>query len=207
MDHHDPLVNPKPSRKSVKSRFLGEKRAKFRLGTLIMAFCCSCIASGPTTSWVTLEPYLAQLGVFEPKDDVGGSTGSSGSAGIHQQHKYTANGSASDDAIHKASQTQHAVRAAESHTQTKSDSDSENSTQPGSSSQKAHTQKAPHHLRVSPQLADVQSYAMGIAMMANLPQGLAFDVLGHVGSEVGIEEFRKNLIGISREFHRNCMYF
>jgi hypothetical protein len=28
-----------------------------------------------------------------------------------------------------------------------------------------------------------------------------------VGSEVGIEEFRKNLIGISQEFHRKCMYF
>jgi hypothetical protein len=28
-----------------------------------------------------------------------------------------------------------------------------------------------------------------------------------VGSEVGIEEYTKNLIGISREFHRNCMYF
>jgi hypothetical protein len=26
---------------------------------------------------------------------------------------------------------------------------------------------------------------------------------GHVGSEVGIEEFGENLIGISREFHRN----
>jgi hypothetical protein len=31
---------------------------------------------------------------------------------------------------------------------------------------------------------------------------------GIIGPEVGIEEFRKNLIGIiSQEFHRNCMYF
>jgi hypothetical protein len=30
---------------------------------------------------------------------------------------------------------------------------------------------------------------------------------GEVGPEVGIEEFRKNLIGISLEFHRNCMHF
>jgi hypothetical protein len=30
-----------------------------------------------------------------------------------------------------------------------------------------------------------------------------------IGPEVGIaiEEFRKNLTGISREFHGNCMYF
>jgi hypothetical protein len=27
-----------------------------------------------------------------------------------------------------------------------------------------------------------------------------------VGSEVGVEEFRKNFTGISREFDRNCMY-
>jgi hypothetical protein len=31
--------------------------------------------------------------------------------------------------------------------------------------------------------------------------------IGSVGPEVGIEEYRNNLIGISREFHRNCMYF
>jgi hypothetical protein len=30
---------------------------------------------------------------------------------------------------------------------------------------------------------------------------------GMLGHEVGIEEYTKNLIGISREFHRNCMPF
>jgi hypothetical protein len=35
------------------------------------------------------------------------------------------------------------------------------------------------------------------------PQSVSSDV----GSEVGIEEYNKNLIGISREFHTNCMYF
>jgi flap endonuclease-1 len=30
---------------------------------------------------------------------------------------------------------------------------------------------------------------------------------GLFSPEVGIEEYRKNLIGISQEFHRNCIYF
>jgi hypothetical protein len=30
---------------------------------------------------------------------------------------------------------------------------------------------------------------------------------GHASPEVGIEEYRKNLQGISQEFHRNCMHF
>jgi hypothetical protein len=30
---------------------------------------------------------------------------------------------------------------------------------------------------------------------------------GKPGSEVGIEEYRNNLIGILQEFHRNSMYF
>ena len=29
---------------------------------------------------------------------------------------------------------------------------------------------------------------------------------GSFGSEVGIDEFTKNLMRISREFHRNCMH-
>jgi hypothetical protein len=32
-------------------------------------------------------------------------------------------------------------------------------------------------------------------------------MISSIGSEVGIEEVRKNLIGILREFHRNCMHF
>jgi hypothetical protein len=31
--------------------------------------------------------------------------------------------------------------------------------------------------------------------------------LSGLGPEVGIEEYRKNLIGILREFHRECMHF
>jgi hypothetical protein len=35
---------------------------------------------------------------------------------------------------------------------------------------------------------------------------MASELKGRVGSEVGVEEFWKNFTGISREFHRNCMY-
>jgi hypothetical protein len=38
-------------------------------------------------------------------------------------------------------------------------------------------------------------------------QNLGGEIRSMVGPEVGIEEFRKNLMGILWEFHGNCMYF